>query len=165
MIQIRPARVGDGVAFHALLDAVARERRYLAMVEGPPLERMQEFVDSSAKKNLPQFFAFDGEQLVGWCDAFPGDAANGAPHLARLGMGVAKSHRGRGIGRQLMDATISRCRELGLEKIELSVYSSNEPAIALYRKLGFVDEGRKVRGRLVDGVYDDVISMALFLKP
>ena len=163
MILIRPAREGDGVAFHALLDAVARERRYLAAMDAPPLARMQEFVDNNAKKNLPQYFAFEADQLVGWCDALPGDANNGAPHVARMGMGVAKSHRNRGIGRQLMEATIVRCRELALEKIELGVYSSNEPAIVLYRKLGFVEEGRKVRSRLVDGIYDDVILMGLFL--
>jgi ribosomal protein S18 acetylase RimI-like enzyme len=164
MILIRPAREGDGTAFHALLDAVARERRFLAALEAPSLERMQEFVDNNAKKGLPQFFAFDGDQLVGWCDAIPGDVSGGSPHVSRLGMGVAKTHRGRGIGRQLMEVTIARCRELGLEKIELGVYSSNEPAIALYRKLGFRDEGRRIRSRLVDGIYDDVIAMGLFLR-
>jgi len=46
----------------------------------------------------------------------------------------------------------------------LGVFSSNEPAIALYRSLGFQEEGRKKRGRFVDGIYDDVILMALELK-
>jgi ribosomal protein S18 acetylase RimI-like enzyme len=162
---IRPARSGDSVAFHTLLDAVARERQFLAAVEAPPLERMQAFVDNNAKQGLPQFFALDGNQLVGWCDAIPGEANGGGAHVARLGMGVAKTHRGQGIGRRLMEVTIARCRELGLEKIELSVYSANEPAIALYRKLGFVEEGRRSRSRLIDGIYQDVIAMGLFLKP
>jgi hypothetical protein len=46
----------------------------------------------------------------------------------------------------------------------LSVYASNLPAIALYRKLEFVEEGRRIRGRLVDGQYDDVILMGFDLK-
>ena len=62
-----------------------------------------------------------------------------------------------------MDATIGKSRVIGLEKIELSVYSSNEAAIALYRSFGFEEEGRRRRGRLVDGVHDDVILMGLFL--
>ena len=53
---------------------------------------------------------------------------------------------------------------MGLEKIELSVYCSNVAAINLYRNLGFEEEGRKKRGRLVDGSYDDVLLMALDLR-
>jgi ribosomal protein S18 acetylase RimI-like enzyme len=79
-------------------------------------------------------------------------------------MGVLRAYRGKGIGRRLVEATIAKARELGLEKIELNVYSSNDAAIALYRSLKFVDEGRKVRGRLMDGIYDDVIIMGLDLR-
>lgn len=77
-------------------------------------------------------------------------------------MGVLKDHRGQGIGRRLLEATIERTWAIGIQKIELSVYSSNEPAIQLYKKQGFVEEGVKKRGRLVDGIYDDVVLMALF---
>ena len=66
----------------------------------------------------------------------------GTAHVGHLGMGVLRTRRGQGIGRRLADATITRARELGLEKIELSVYASNGAAITLYRSLGFVDEGR-----------------------
>jgi RimJ/RimL family protein N-acetyltransferase len=42
------------------------------------------------------------------------------------------------------------------------VFASNANAAALYRKVGFVHEGTRVRGRKVDGVYDDVHMMAYF---
>jgi len=79
-------------------------------------------------------------------------------------MGVLKSRRGKGIGRRLIEATIAGAKAVGLEKIELSVYASNKPAIALYRRVGFREEGRRLRGRLVDGIYDDVFIMALDIK-
>jgi ribosomal protein S18 acetylase RimI-like enzyme len=72
--------------------------------------------------------------------------------------------RGQKIGRRLIEATIEAARSIGLEKIELSVHATNEPAIALYRSLGFEEEGRKKRGCLVDGLYDDIILMALQLR-
>ena len=50
----------------------------------------------------------------------------------------------------------------GFEKIELSVYATNAPARALYERVGFVLEGTRVRGRKVDGRYDDVHMMAWF---
>ena len=163
MTIIRPIREEDAPAFRELLDSVARERRYLAALEAPPLERMQAFVTGVVKAGHAQFVADDDGKLLGWCDALPGEASAGTAHVARLGMGVHKDHRGRGLGRALMEATIEKVRSRGLEKIELSVYSANAPAIALYRKLGFVEEGRKIRGRFVDGEYDDVLLMGLMV--
>jgi ribosomal protein S18 acetylase RimI-like enzyme len=77
---------------------------------------------------------------------------------------VLIGYRRRKIGRLLLDATIERAREFGLQKIELEVFSSNEAAVGLYRSFGFYEEGRKRRGRFVDGNYDDILMMALELK-
>lgn len=162
MIQIRPIRESDVAGFHKALDSVCRERRFLATVEGPPLENVGKFVGTSVREGHPQVVAEDGGAIVGWCDAIPGDV--GAAHIGRLGMGVLKDYRGQGIGKRLLAATIEEARRTGLEKIELSVYSSNGTAIGLYRKAGFEEEGLKKRGRLVDGIYDDVVLMALHLK-
>jgi RimJ/RimL family protein N-acetyltransferase len=41
------------------------------------------------------------------------------------------------------------------------VYASNPVAIALYERCGFQHEGRRRRARLLDGVAEDVIEMAL----
>jgi ribosomal protein S18 acetylase RimI-like enzyme len=79
-------------------------------------------------------------------------------------MGLLKEYRGRKIGCRLIEETIGKASRLGLEKIELSVHASNEPAIALYRSVGFEEEGRKKRGWLVDGIYDDIILMGLDMR-
>jgi ribosomal protein S18 acetylase RimI-like enzyme len=163
MPSIRPIRVNDAAGFREVLDAVSRERKFLGALEAPPAERVREFVEGNVNAGHSQFVAEEGGRIVGWCDALPGTLTSGTAHVGHLGMGVLREFRGKGIGRRLAEATIDRARELGLQKIELSVYSSNAPAIALYRELGFVQEGLKVRGRLIDGNYDDVLLMALSL--
>jgi len=51
-----------------------------------------------------------------------------------------------------------------VEKVELQVRSSNEPAIGLYRSLGFVEEGRKTRRvKIGPGEYIDDVYMALWV--
>jgi ribosomal protein S18 acetylase RimI-like enzyme len=53
-----------------------------------------------------------------------------------------------------------------VEKVELHVRSSNEPAIALYRSLGFVEDRRKTRRlKLGPNEYVDDICMALWVGP
>jgi L-amino acid N-acyltransferase YncA len=164
MVVVRQICEEDAASFRDALDIVCRERRFLEALEAPPMDRIRAFVRAAVKSGFPHFVADDEGKIVGWCDAVPGDAATGAAHVAQLGMGLLESHRGRKIGQQLLKATIERARLLGLEKIELGVYSSNSTAIALYRRLGFEEEGRKKRGRLVDGIYYDVLLLALELN-
>jgi ribosomal protein S18 acetylase RimI-like enzyme len=165
MITVRLICEEDIPGFREVLDIVARERRYLALVEAPLLESVKGFVGGVIKAGHAQFVALDEGRVVGWCDVLPGEAAAGTAHIGRLGTGVLPDYRGQGIGRRLLEAAIARARERGLEKIELTVYSSNHRAIGLYRKAGFVEEGRRIRGRFLDGIYDDVLLMALELKP
>lgn len=51
-------------------------------------------------------------------------------------------------------------RWLGLTRIELTVYTDNQRAQALYRRFGFVEEGVHRGFALRDGVYVDALSMA-----
>jgi putative acetyltransferase len=55
-------------------------------------------------------------------------------------------------------------RWMGVLRIELTVYTDNAPAIALYRKFGFVDEGRRVKQfRRANGELWDSVEMGLLL--
>jgi len=54
---------------------------------------------------------------------------------------VAPGHRGRGIGRMLIEAVIAWARESGLRVLLLDVTAGNSAAVELYRQLGFVDDG------------------------
>jgi ribosomal protein S18 acetylase RimI-like enzyme len=52
-------------------------------------------------------------------------------------MGILQAFRGRGLGRRLAEAVIREAQNVGIERIELGVYASNEAAVALYKSLGF----------------------------
>jgi ribosomal protein S18 acetylase RimI-like enzyme len=77
---------------------------------------------------------------------------------------VARTHRGLGIGRALLDQSVSWARAAGVRKLELHVFPWNEPAIRLYDRYGFVREGLRV-GHYVRGDHDvDAVLMA-YLVP
>ncbi|MEU0057447.1 GNAT family N-acetyltransferase [Streptomyces sp. NPDC006334] len=50
---------------------------------------------------------------------------------------VAPEHRGRGVGRALMDLTVEFARERGAGHLWLEVTSVNAPAIRAYKRMGF----------------------------
>lgn len=58
-------------------------------------------------------------------------------------IGVAAAQQGRRIGGRLMTALVDRARGLGAESVLLEVRVDNEPALALYRRFGFVTLGRR----------------------
>ena len=77
-------------------------------------------------------------------------------------MGILPEFRGKGIGSRLVEAALDKAWEFGLEKVELEVYTINEPAIALYRKHGFVEEGLHKNYRKLNGQTFDCLAMARY---
>ena len=88
-------------------------------------------------------------------------------HVLRLDMCVHVGHWRQGHGEQLLRALLHWAQaESPALKVELLVRCENQSAVALYKKAGFVEEGRlKQRIRLGNGRYIDDITMALFLDP
>ena len=81
-----------------------------------------------------------------------------------IALAVAREWRGRGVGTALFETGIASARDRGCHKLCLSVFAHNTAAIALYRKLGFVEEGRRVKQfRRQSGEFWDSIEMGLLL--
>jgi putative acetyltransferase len=82
-------------------------------------------------------------------------------HAAGIGMAVHDDFQGKGVGTALLAAAIELAeRWLGVHRIELDVYTDNEPALRLYRRFGFVVEGTLRRFALRDGQWVDAHLMA-----
>lgn len=111
-IQIVPIGENHIESYHKCLDSVARERLYLAFMEAPPLKSTQEFVLSNIARGVPQYVAVRGGKVVGWCDISP-MRLKGFTHCGRLGMGVHRDYRGRGLGHRLVTQTIAKAKKKG----------------------------------------------------
>jgi putative acetyltransferase len=161
-VVIVPIDESHAESFRACLDTVARERKYLAQFEALPLERIRGFVRESVAAGAAQFVAVEGSLVVGWCDIFPA-WAHAVQHCGYVGMGLLPTHRGRGLGRQLLSACLDRARSNGITRVELEVRADNERAIKLYERMGFSQEALKRHGMRFEGEYHDSIQMSLIL--
>jgi len=146
--------------FRAAVDSVARELRYLSLMEAPPLESTREFVQGNIASGAPHFVAMADDKVVAWCDVTIKSRPSQA-HSGVLGMGVIEPYRGRGIGRALMDAALKAAKAKGLTRVELTVRVDNEPAKKLYDAFGFVVEGICQRHMCINGEYTDSYYMAV----
>jgi putative acetyltransferase len=87
-------------------------------------------------------------------------------HVAQIGMAVRDDWQGRGVGTALMEAALDLAENwLNLTRVELSVYTDNAAAVALYKKFGFEIEGTHRRYAFRNGEYADAYSMARIKQP
>ena len=84
-------------------------------------------------------------------------------HVGQIGMAVRDDWQGKGAGTALMQAAVDLADKwLNLTRLELEVYTDNEPAVRLYKKFGFVVEGTLLHFAYRDGQFVDVYTMARF---
>jgi RimJ/RimL family protein N-acetyltransferase len=156
--EVRPATREDARALAELFAIVAEERDGIATE--PPVDvetRARHFAESSDETIV----ALAGGETIGSLHIDPSRFGSGD-----LGMAIAREWRGRGIGTALMAAAIEHARARGMHKLSLEVFPHNAAAIALYRKFGFVEEGRRVQHyRRANGELWDSIVMGLLLAP
>lgn len=163
-IQIIPIEQRFADSFWIALDTVAREKKYLALQEAPPIEKTRAFVADNIANGVPQFVAVEGETVVGWCDIKPG-WPHSMRHCGGVGIGILPAYRGRGLGEQLLRITIAAAQQRGITRIELATRIDNLRAIKLYERVGFVHEGVKRAELCMDGVYFDSAMMAIVKIP
>ncbi|OGD47946.1 hypothetical protein A3K69_00390 [Candidatus Bathyarchaeota archaeon RBG_16_57_9] len=94
-------------------------------------------------------------RVVGSCELNPRPGR--MSHVASLGISVKDGYREKGIGQEMMRELEKQAPKLGLESIYLEVFSTNDRAIHVYRKMGYAETGRipaciKYRGGYVDSV-------------
>ncbi|MBX3622428.1 MAG: GNAT family N-acetyltransferase [Rhizobacter sp.] len=100
-------------------------------------------------------------EVVGSCGLHPAHGALRRRHALMLGISVLPEAQGRGVGSALMQAMCDYADGwAGALRLELTVYTDNAAAIALYRKFGFVVEGTHRGYALRGGRYVDAHAMA-----
>lgn len=83
--------------------------------------------------------------VVGWI-VFQSKNLKRLSHTGYFTTMIHKDYRGMGIGKMLINELLNWAEKNPLiEKISLGVLSTNLRAIALYKSVGFVEEGRKIK--------------------
>jgi diaminopimelate decarboxylase len=162
-VVVRPATPADAGPFLEFWTSIVAEGRYVRSERVSQTVRVyrRRFRRSWTERDA-QIMALERDRVVGHLfiqrESHPVSA-----HVATLGIAVAADHRGKGVGSALMAEGFAWARGAGVEKIVLSVYPHNTGAIALYRKFGFLDEGRLARQSRKSYGYEDEVLMGAWI--
>jgi len=156
-VTVRGARKDDAQALYECRSCPGVVRGTLQL----PFRSADESAESlsQSRPNVHRLVAEVEVRVVGMLTLEAGQGRRA--HVGRIGMMVHDDFQSRGVGTALMAAAIDLGENwLGLHRIELEVYTDNEPALALYRKFGFEIEGTKRRVARRDGAWCDTFVMA-----
>jgi RimJ/RimL family protein N-acetyltransferase len=160
---MRQARPSDAPAVAGILREVAETGVSFAAPDEVDEERLaRDIADGFGLRIVTER---NGE-VVGWLKADPG-RYRAVSRTARMQLAVASAHRGKGIGAELLRSAVAWAESGAVDRIEIFVRETNPRAIALYKRFGFVEEGRlRRRVRLNDGRrVDDVVLGRLSERP
>ena len=115
------------------------------------------FWEEAANERTYYLLALEDNEVIGYAGTWILDDEAQITNVA-----VGPTHRGKGVGAKLMEELIRAARARGATRMTLEVRPSNEAAVALYKKFGFKDYGRRPHYYLDNGE-DAMIMWNFFL--
>lgn len=161
-LSVRRAALGDLEAIRRIYNEGIEDR--VATLDVEPKSHAE--IDAwwrEHDENHAVLVAVESGAVVGWAslNRFSHRCAHSA--IADLSVYVARAHRGRGIGAELLRRLEGAARAGGFHKIVLHALDSNELGKRLYRKCGFREVGVFEKHGVIDGGFADVVAMEKLL--
>lgn len=161
---IRYPKMDDLNPIWKYLNDLSKERTFVRFQgEEIKLEDEQKFLSSELKKinegRSLLLLIFANDELIGISDIEMRDKTE--KHIGALGISIAKSYRGEGIGTLFMEHVLDEARKniKELKIVILQVYGNNSVAQGLYKKMGFKEFGKLPKGIFYKDEYIDDIFM------
>jgi putative acetyltransferase len=163
-IQVRHAEIGDYEAIHRIY---TQPKVVWGTLQLPftSAERRRERLAQPQEGTFTLVACVEGE-VVGHLNLRTFPHSPRRKHAGSIGMGVHDEWQGKGVGTALMEALVDLAnRWLNLTRLELTVYTDNQPAVRLYQRFGFETEGTLRGYAFRDGRLVDVYHMARVKVP
>lgn len=159
-VRLRPRSDGDaGMLYEIFSDLETWEERNPAPPRPLTRAEFQRKLDDGGYDGGVHFVVEFGGVPIGRCTLMDEDSLT---RSAEVGIALLASARGQGAGtealRQLVEFAFVR---RNLRRLYLYAIASNAAGIGAYRKVGFVEEGRRREHCWVRGAYEDEVLMGL----
>jgi L-amino acid N-acyltransferase YncA len=158
-LHIRPATVDDAAAVAAIYNEGIEDR--LATFE--TRSRSAGEVAEWLSERLPFLVAVAGGEVVGWARVSPYSDRCVYEGVGEHGVYVARSARGGGVGRRLLNALCDEAERAGIYKLTSRVFTDNAASRAAHVAAGFEEVGVQRRHGRLDGRWKDCVLVERLL--
>ncbi len=156
--QIKPADSKEFVEFYKQLTS---ETDYMTFSPDETEEKAKQEEEFIKKYDdyKQVFIAVEDDQIVGYIGIGRSHLER-LNHVAKLTVGVLEDYKRQGIATKLIKFAEKWAKEKGVKRLELHVITKNKPAVALFQKTGFKEEGTRKKSMKVEEKYFDEFLMA-----
>ena len=162
---IRKGKIEDAEATLNIQKSIVAEGQYIIAYPDEftkTLSQQREWLQSILDNENETIFVAEKDGEVVGLIVFEGTKnRKRLSHTGSIGLLIRSEYRGLGIGKMLLQVLLEWAeRNPLIEKVSLAVFSNNHKAIALYKKMGFIEEGRKINEfKFADDEYVDDVLM------
>jgi phosphinothricin acetyltransferase len=151
-LTIETMTAADGDAVRAIYQEGIASGQATFEVEAPSWEQWD-----AAHQPFARLVARVNGEMVGWAALSPVSRRRCYAGVAEVSVYVSASHRGQGIGRQLLLAVIAESERHGIWTLQGATFAENAASLRLQRACGFRELGRRERIAQHQGVWRDTI--------
>jgi RimJ/RimL family protein N-acetyltransferase len=167
-VEIREARIQDASELMQCIKAYMADGNFQVMEQDEfdhYMYKAREWVNAFIEEEHSILLVAEHNgQIIGNID-ITGASRKRLKHNGLIGMGMLQQFRQQGLGSILLETAISWAKDhTQLERLWLQIIDGNNPAIQLYHKFGFVEEGRQKHFIKTASGYADNLIMALMLQ-
>lgn len=168
-LTLRYAEARDAEKLLSFVNQVAGESENITFGPGEfglSIEEERAFLQQTAEASGSFYLIAEVAREIAGTLIFGAGKRPRLQHAGEFGVTVLRKYWNLGIGSQMLAFLIAWARQNGtIRKINLRVRVDNLPAIHLYEKFEFVQEGRLTREFSLHGQFVDVYAMGLQLDP
>ncbi|WP_163099792.1 GNAT family N-acetyltransferase [Peribacillus alkalitolerans] len=144
-------------------DVISESDYFIAVSDeyNKTLEQQREWLQKLLENDRETILVAEINGVVVGLIVFSSQNRKRLSHTGSFGMMISKDYRNIGIGKMLLKSLLEWATNNPLiEKVSLGVFSTNHRAISLYKSMGFIEEGRKIKEfKINDNEYVDDILM------
>lgn len=163
VVYLRPATTDDAVQIVQAVEKIIQTGAYIQKESARTVDEEKAFINEMKKLDNMYVTVEMENEIVGIARVIRGELEM-KRHTGLFRTWLIDSAQGNGIGSHIMSYTLDWCRMHNLHKLCLTVFASNDLAIKLYERYGFIHEGTQKEQVKINGKYDDEIFMAYFFS-
>jgi L-amino acid N-acyltransferase YncA len=161
-VAIRPARSGDAQAICDIYNEGIEDRIATLETRLRTGDEQRAWLESKDARHPVMIAERDGA-VVGWSSLNVFNPRPAYDYVTEFSVYVARSARGAGVGRELLENLIMVARNIGYHKMVLAAFEWNRAGIVLYERAGFRQVGVYREQGLLDGRWVDTVIMEKLL--
>lgn len=163
-MQIRNANRADLSQIVEIYNSTIPSRLVTADLEPISVSSREHWFEVHTPEHRPLWVAEQDGQMAGWLSFSDFYGRPAYRHTAEVSIYLHQDHRGKGLGKTLLQKAIDHAPELEVHTLLAFIFSHNIPSLRLFEKLGFQFHGELPRVAVMDGIERSLTLLGLRLE-